>query len=378
MQDEFLFRLAAGVGIKFLRVVAGAERDERDRLRFATREQRGTVGARENADFAGDRTNHVECATVETFAMVKNQAANRFFLDVIKRVVDDERRDFFRAELGDEFFANFILDGVAGGFAGELAGIQQRGHKTVAGELLRFRENFVGNNLECDVAFLFADFRDEFFLRGDDGLDDFLRVFQRGVEISLGDFLRGTFIHDDVFFIADIDEVEIAVRLFGVRGVGNKLTVDATDAHRAERPGPRNIADHQRGARAEDAQNIGVVFAVRAQQHGLHLHFVIPALRKKRADRAVGETAGEDFLFRRTAFAFEVAAGEFSSRRRFFAVVNSQWKKVLAFLGFRRGHGGHENDGFAHLNRHGAVGLFGQLAGFDGDLLVADGGGDFM
>ena len=40
-------------------------------------------------------------------------------------------------------------------------------------------------------------------------LDDFLRVFQRGVEVGLGDFLGRAFIHDDVFFVADIDEVEV-------------------------------------------------------------------------------------------------------------------------------------------------------------------------
>ena len=65
--------------------------------------------------------------------------------------------------------------------------------------------------------FVLADFRGEFLLRGDQRLDDFLRVFQRGVEVGLGNFLGRAFIHDDVFFVADIDEIEIALGLFGVR-----------------------------------------------------------------------------------------------------------------------------------------------------------------
>ena len=378
VQDEFLLRFAAGVGIKFLRVVAGAERGERDRLRFAAGKKRGTVGARENADFAGNRTNLLKIPAVQALAAFENQFADGFFLDVIKRVVDDKLRDFFRAEFFNELGADFVLNRLAGVFAVELAGREQRGDETVAGERLGFGQNFVGDNFQRDRALGLADFRGEFFLRGDHRLDDFLRVFQRGVEVGFGNFLGRAFIHDDVFFVADVDEIEIALGLFGMRGVRDEFAADAADARRAERPGPRNVGNHQRRARADDAQNIGIVFAVRAQEHGLDLDFVIPALRKERADRTVGEAAGENFLFGRPAFALEVAAGEFAGGGRFFAVVHGEREEVLAFLGLGRGHGGHDDDGFAHLDGDGAVGLLGQFAGFDDDLLVARLGGDFF
>ena len=114
-------------------------------------------------------------------------------------------RDLLGAVFGDELFADFVLDGVAGAFAVELAGREQRGDETVAGELFRVGEDFVGDDLERDFALLLADFRDEFLLRGDDRLDGFLREFQRGVEVGFGNFLGRAFIHDDVFFVADID-----------------------------------------------------------------------------------------------------------------------------------------------------------------------------
>ena len=80
---------------------------------------------------------------------------------------------------------------------------------------------------------------------------------------------------------------------------------------------------------------------------GLDLHFVVPALGKERADGTVGEAAGEDFLFRGTAFALEVAAGEFAGRGRFFAVIHGEREEVLAFLGLGGGDGGDDDDGFA-------------------------------
>ena len=378
MEDELLLVRAASVGIKFLRVVAGAERDERNGLRFAAGKQRGTVGAREEAHFAGDGADLFKITTIEALAALEDKLADGFLLDVVEGVVNDDLGDLLGAVFGDELFTDFVLDGVAGGFAVELAGQEQRGNETVAGESFCIGENFVGDDLERDFALLLANFRDEFLLRGDDRLDGFLGELQRGAEVGFGDFLGRAFIHDDVFFVTNIDEVEIALGLLSVRGVRDKLAADATDAGRAQRASPRNVGNHQRGARADDAQNIGVVLAVRAEEHGLDLHLVIPALRKERADRTVGEAAGEDFLFRRPAFALKIAAGKLACGSGLLAVVNGEREEVLAFLGLGRGHGGHDDDGIAHLDGHGAVGLLGQFAGFNDDLFVADGGGDFL
>ena len=76
----------------------------------------------------------------------KIKAANGFLLDVIKRVLDDEIGDLLLAEFFDEFRADFVLDRLARGLARQFAGRQQRGHKTVAGQFLGLRENFVGND----------------------------------------------------------------------------------------------------------------------------------------------------------------------------------------------------------------------------------------
>ena len=74
------------------------------------------------------------------------------------------------------------------------------------------------------------------------------------------------------------------------------------------------------------------------------------------------------------AFAFEVAAGELAGRGRFFAVIDREREKILAGFGLGRGDRGHEDDGIAQSDGDGAVGLFGQFAGFDDDLIAPDEG----
>ena len=46
-------------------------------------------------------------------------------------------------------------------------------------------------------------------------------------------------------------------------------------------------------------------------------------------------------------------------------------EELLSFLGLGGGDGGDDDDRLAHLHGDGAVGLLGELAGFNGDLFVA-------
>ena len=110
----------------------------------------------------------------------------------------------------------------------------------------------------------------------------------------------------------------------------------------------------------------------------MNLHFVVPTFGKERTDGAIREAAGEDFLFRGPAFAFEIAAGEFAGRRGFFAVIHSEREELLPFFGFGGRDGGDDDDGFAELDGDGAVGLFGEFTCFDDDLLVPNRGDDFF
>ena len=200
-----------------------------------------------------------------------------------------------------------------------------------------------------------------------------LGEFQGGDEIGLRDFVGGTFVHDHVGLVADIDEVEVGLGLLFVGGVHQELTGDAGDTDGAERSIPRNVGNGQRGRSSEDGEDVGVILAVGREQQRLDLDFIVPALGEERADGAIGQAAGEDLLLGGTTFTLEVTAGVTASGRCLFAVIHGEGEEILTRLGLGGRNSCGEDDGFAELNGDGAVGLLCKAAGFDGDVLATNG-----
>ena len=369
---NFLLRFAAGVGVEFLGVFVGAEGDEGDGLGFAAGEQGRAMRARQNAHFASNGADVIKAAAIQALVFVHDQAANGFLLDVVKGLAEHGFGDFFRAEFCHQLGGDFVGDGFDGGFALQFLVGQKSGHHPFAGQGFGFLKNVVRHDADGDVALFLAGAGGQILLRLDQGLAAFVAEFEGGHEIRLGNFLGRAFEHDHVGGVADVDEVQIAVAHLGVGGVGDELPGDAANAQRAQRAVPGNIAHAQRGGSADDGEDIGIIFAVGAEEDALDLDFVEPAFGEERADGAVGQAAGEDFLFGGAAFAFEIAAREFAGGGRLFAVIHREREKFLAGLGLAGGDCGHEDDGFAQLHGDGAVGLFGQFAGFDVDLIGSD------
>ena len=90
MEKEALRGFAATVGVDVLRFFDRRERDERERLGFAALENRGTMRARQNADFAGDLPQILVAAAIHALLLVEHADAERFLLDVIERLGDRE------------------------------------------------------------------------------------------------------------------------------------------------------------------------------------------------------------------------------------------------------------------------------------------------
>ncbi len=369
VQDELFFALAAGVGIKFLRVFGRAEGGQDQRLGFAAAEQGRAVRPRQEAHLARQRANIFKSPAIHPLLAVQNQTTHGLLLEVIRRVTEHELGDFFRAEFFHEPGAHVIGYRLDRRFAREFARYQESRHHAIARQRPGFAEDFLRHHVHHNGAFGLAGARGQLLLGRDDRPATFAAELQRRVEVRFGDFLRGAFEHDHFLFVADIDQVEVAFGHLGVRGIGHELPLDAADADRAQRSGPGNIADHQRRRGADDAEDVGIVFSVGAEQDALHLDFVVPSLGERGPDGPVNHPAGEDFLLRRAAFALEVTAGKPAGRGRLLAIIHRQREEFLAGLGVGGGHGGDDDDGFPQLNGNGAVGLFGEFAGFNDNLL---------
>ena len=74
--------------IDILLVLAGAERGDDQRLRFAAGEQRRAVGARQHADLREDRAHGRQIAAVDAALVVENVPAHDLGLGVVERLRD--------------------------------------------------------------------------------------------------------------------------------------------------------------------------------------------------------------------------------------------------------------------------------------------------
>ena len=90
VQDEALAGRAAGVGVEVLRLLAGGEGGDAERLGFTALEQAGAVRAGQEADFRREGANLHVTATVHALLLVQDGDAERLLLDVLEGGADLE------------------------------------------------------------------------------------------------------------------------------------------------------------------------------------------------------------------------------------------------------------------------------------------------
>jgi hypothetical protein len=72
--------------------------------------------------------------------------------------------------------------------------------------------------------------------------------------------------------------------------------------------------------------------AVIAQNLSDDIDLVIETFGEQRTDRTIGQAADQGFLFGRTAFALEEAAGDAARARIFFLIMDGEREEILPFL----------------------------------------------
>ena len=216
-----------------------------------------------------------------------------------------------------------------------------------------------------------ADLRAQSLERRADLPDLGVRELERLEDRVLGDLVSAGLDHRERLARADDDEVERRLLELLERRVEDELVVDATDANGADRAEERQRRDHERCRRAVDAEDVVRRDEVRREDGADDLHLVAEALRPERPDRAVDHPRGERRPLGRAALALEEAARNLPGGVHLLLDVDRQREEVRVGPRVGAADGGREDHGLAGADDDGAVGLLGELARLEDDLLTA-------
>ena len=172
------------------------------------------------------------------------------------------------------------------------------------------------------------------------------------------------------------DELEHARFALGVGRVRDPLTVGAVgDADRADRPIERDAADHQRGRGGVDRQHVVGVLLVGADHSGDDLGLVAEVLGERRAQRPVGQAAGEDGVLGGATFTTEERTGDLAGGVRALLDVDRQGEEIRPWTYVAGGVGGGQHRRASDAGNDSALTLLGEFAGLEGERLVGTGNG---
>ena len=202
----------------------------------------------------------------------------------------------------------------------------------------------------------------------DDGVENRLHRVMAEIDSPehdlLGQFLGFGFDHQHAFMRTGNNEVEVGFLHLRHGRVENIGVVNPANTSRRDRAEERHAGQAQGRRRANHRGDIGVVLHV-MRQHGTdHLRLAFEGGWEQRPDRTVDQAADQRFIFGRPAFALEEAARDLAGGKRLFLVINRQREKILSRPRAVRRHGGTEDGGLAEADHDRAIGLTGNLAGF--------------
>ena len=374
MHDEAVAAFAHD-GVDHLFVLLRAEGRENQGLRFPTREERGTVGARQHRLTDFDGAHRAGVAAVDTGFTGQNVAADDLGFHFKEDAVHFVHVGFFGpggfGVLHEGGFDEFV------DFAQLVVAI------LLAADRISFREPRVGEFVDArDQRFVLrgrlpipsglAGFFDE-FVDGVDGDLHFLVAEHHGVQHRFfRETIRFRFHHQHGAFGTGDDKVELALMHFRQTRVADEVVVDVTHAAGTDRALEGNAGDGERGGSADHGSDIGIDVGIDGQNVNDDLNFVKESVREQGADRTVDQTAREGFLFGRTAFTLKEPAGELTRGVGLFNVVDRQGEEVLAGLGFLLGDDRGEHHRVVHGADHGTRGLAGDFTRRERHVVIAE------
>ena len=358
-----------------LLVALAAQGADDQGLGLAPGEQGRTVRPRQDTDFAGDGPDFFEGAAVEAYALVDDAVAHHLFLVVAEQsghprgVVADLRVDG-RDHLGLEQV-------VAVGPGHLVRGGHYLSHAGGSGLLDQPAQVFV-HHRRRHLTLGPADLALQVELQIDERLDGGMGEEDRLEHHVLAQFTDLALDHDHGVAGTGDHQVESGLLELTLARIEHVLAVDVADPGRGNGAGERDVGDHQRGGGAVHGQDVRIELLVGGEDGGDQLGLAGVAVRKERPQRPVDQPAGEHlFLARPADLAPEIAAGDAAGGIHPLLIFDGQ-RQEAQVLGPLLGHHRDQHLDVAAGHDHGAVGLFGHLAGFKGNGTATEFGCDCL
>src|SRR6266480_4945520 len=350
--------------VELLLVGHRAERGDRQGLRLAAREQPRSVRSRQHAHLDGDRPHVFQATTVDTHPLLDDALPNAVLQGLVEELADDVRvvRKTL-AKLQDRPSPQLVETVLAGLLVGAVKDLIEAQGEIFAHDL----EHVLGVGGRDPLPLLEPDLLLQLELGGADSLDLLVGCSQRVEHHLLAHALGPGLDHQDRVRRAGDDEVELRVHHLRHRRVDDDLAVEVAHAHRADRTLERNIGYHERGRRAVDAQDGGVVFLVDRQHGRDDLHVQPETFREERPQRPVGQTRREDRRLARAAFPAHERARDLACRVQLLLVVTREGEPVDPFPWLFGHHRRAEHHRVALADDDRPVCLFRHATGLDRD-----------
>ncbi len=332
-------------------------------LGLASRKEGAAVRPGQETHFAADRTDFVESAAVGTDLVHRDDMTEDPFDELLHHMGDIDLvvRIQFRKVLHDlclGFFHHLV--------AVEFVRIHQSVMDLRFAVGIDFPGQIFGRRIDFELHLGLADFGLDLFLESHEFLD-LLMGKENGVEHGgLGNFLRTGFDHQDGFLCAGHSKIELAHFGLGHRRVDDEFAVDQTDADAGDRSFKGDIRNGQGAGGTDHRRDIRSIVRIDGNGRRHDLHIIMVSVRKHGADRTVDQPGRQDGRFGRASLPAQETAGDPPGSVHLFFKINSQREKIHAFTGCIRPGCGHDHSGLAVTDQNSAIGLFGNLTGFDG------------
>ena len=198
----------------------------------------------------------------------------------------------------------------------------------------------------------------EFLLQFAHGLDSLHGGLECAQEVLFAHLFHFAFHHHDVLGRCTDHDVHVGLFHLLEGGVNHILAVDACHAHLRDWALEGDVGAGQSGRCGESGQCVGLVYAVGTEQHHVDKHLSVVVGGEQRAEHAVHETRGEDFIVAGLSFSLGESTGETASSGVHFSVVYLQGHEICSGNCIFCGTNGGQEHGVAHSEHHAAVGLF--------------------